>query len=67
MFRRLLDTLFGRTKPPTPAPPSADYAEDRETQRTGQMSQEDRAWEAASQQRNRDNADQTDVGGDTRP
>jgi len=54
MFRRLLDTLFARAKPPAP-PPSADYAADREARRVGELSAEDRAWADASQQRNRDN------------
>jgi hypothetical protein len=56
MLRRLLDTLFARTKPPTTEAPSADYAGDREARRLGQLSAEDRAWADASQQRNVDNA-----------
>jgi len=62
MLRRLLDTLFARTKPPAPPPPSADYAADREAQRLGQLSAEDRAWADASQQRNRDNEARADAG-----
>ena len=55
MLRRLLDTLFARTKPPTSPPRLTDHLGDREAQRAGQMSPEDQTWEAASQQRNRDN------------
>ena len=63
MLRRLLDALFARTKPPAPPPPpSADYAADREAQRLGQLSAEDRAWADASQQRNRDNEARADAG-----
>ena len=54
MLRRLLDTLFARTKPPTTQPPVADYAGERESRRLGQLSSEDRAWADASQQRARD-------------
>jgi hypothetical protein len=52
---RLLDILLNRPKPPTPTTRSTDYAADRETDRVGQLSPDDQAWEAASQQRNRDN------------
>ncbi len=31
-----------------------NYAQERETSRVGQMSEEDRAWEASSLQKNRD-------------
>ena len=56
MLRRLLDTLRRRPAPPVAgAPRSGDYAGDRETKRAGRLSAEDRAWEAASLQRNRDN------------
>ena len=56
MLRRLLDTLFSRTKPSLTETPVADHAADRESRRLGQLSAEDRAWADASQQRSRDNA-----------
>ena len=56
MLRRLLDTLFARTKPSVAEAPVADYAADREARRVGDLSAEDRAWADASLQRNRDNA-----------
>jgi hypothetical protein len=52
---RLLDILLNRPKPPTPPARSMDYAGDREADRVGQLSAEDRVWEEASRQRNRDN------------
>ena len=55
MFRRLLDTLFARSKPPETTAAPGNYAGDRETNRTDRLSAEDREWEAASLQRNRDN------------
>jgi hypothetical protein len=66
MLRRLLDVLRHRPAPPDAgAPRSGDHAADRETARVGRLSAEDRAWEtwetdnraweAASGQRNRDN------------
>jgi hypothetical protein len=59
MLRRLLNTLFGRTSSPKTPPPTAataaDYASDRETDRVGHLSPEDRAWETASRRRSDDN------------
>jgi hypothetical protein len=55
MLRRLLDALRGRSVPASAPPaPSADHAGDRETSRVGRLSAEERAWEAASQQRSRE-------------
>jgi hypothetical protein len=57
MLRRLLDRLRGRdqeTQGATPAAPR-DYTQEREDHRQAQMSDEDRAWGAASQQRDREN------------
>lgn len=51
MLRRLLDMLFARTKAPKSVAPSGDYAGDRETDRLGHMSAEDRAWETESRRR----------------
>ena len=42
-----------RAQMPPEAAPSRDYAQERETTRTGQMSAEDRAWEADTRQRDR--------------
>ena len=54
MFRDLLLKLFGRAKQATTPTPGKDYAGDRETERVGNLSQEDQAWEKAASQRNRD-------------
>jgi hypothetical protein len=69
MFRRLLDTVLRRTPPPaSPAPsPSGDYARDRERDRRGQLSPEDRDWETASRQRNEENQARTEAGRDPLP
>lgn len=59
MLRRLT-ALFRRSSPDTasenPAIPR-DYAQEREDRRVAQMSDEDKAWGAASQQRDRENKD----------
>ena len=56
MLRRLVDRLRRRTDDrPADAPVDRDYVQEREDRRQGQMSDEDRAWGAASQQRDRDN------------
>ena len=60
MLRERLTTLIakltGRTKQPTTPTPGKDYAGDRETDRLGHLSEEDRAWEADRSQRSRDAA-----------
>ncbi len=55
MLRRLVNR-FRRHQdhPPDDAPPPRDYVHERDAHRHDQLSEEDRAWEAASQQRNRD-------------
>ena len=60
MLRRLMDRLRPRRTDDRPADASAprDYAQEREDHRLGQMSEEDRAWGAASQQRNREKQEQ---------
>jgi len=59
MLRRLLDRF--RRRPEADRPPEApvprDYARERADQRRAQMSDEDRAWEQASQQRARERRD----------
>jgi hypothetical protein len=37
-----------------PGATSGDFSQDRETNRVSRLSEEDRAWESASQQRSRD-------------
>lgn len=56
MLRRLVGLLRRRTAPGPPSDPPAerDYTQDREDRRVGRLSDEDRAWELASQQRGRD-------------
>ena len=56
VLRRLLDRLRRRPDDdrPAAAPADRDYAQEREERRLAQMSEEDRAWGAASQQRDRD-------------
>jgi hypothetical protein len=41
-------------------PVNTDYAQDREDNRLAHMSEEDRAWQAASLQRERNTREQTD-------
>jgi hypothetical protein len=57
MLRRLTD-LFRRPRlndaPPNPTAPR-DHAQEREDRRAAHMSDEDKAWGAASQQREREN------------
>ena len=67
MLRRLLDAVLRRAAPRADAPRSEDYAGDRETERVGRMSDEDRAWEAASRQRDRDNQARDGAAGPPRP
>ena len=57
MLRRFVNRLRRprRDDQPADAPASRDYAQEREDRHLAQMSEEDRAWEAASQQRDRDN------------
>ena len=54
MLRELLSKLLGRTKQPATSTTPTDYAGNRETERVGNLSDEDRAWEADRSQRNRD-------------
>ena len=57
MLRRFLDRLR-RPRPDdrsADAPVDRDYAQEREDRRQAQLSEEDRAWGAASQQRDREN------------
>ena len=55
MLRRLVDRLRRRQDDePAGAPAPRDYAQEREDYRDAQMSDEDKAWGAASQQRDRD-------------
>ena len=55
MLRRLVDR-FRRRQDARPAEASGhrDYAQERDDYRDAQMSDEDKAWGAASQQRDRD-------------
>jgi hypothetical protein len=56
MLRRLLD-LIRRPRTanqPTATPADRDYAQEREDRRTAQLSDEDKAWGAASAQREQD-------------
>ena len=58
MLRRLVDRLLRRRDDrPAEAAAPRDYAQEREDYRDAQMSDEDRAWGAASQQRDRENRD----------
>jgi hypothetical protein len=50
-INRLTHPTHAQTPPD--AAPSRDYAQERETARTGQMSAEDKAWEADTRQRDR--------------
>ena len=61
MLRRLVDRLRPRRTgdQSADAPARQDHAQEREDRRRAQMSEEDRAWEAASQQRDRDNRART--------
>ena len=56
MLRRLLDRLRHRADDDRPAATAdpRDYAQDREDSRRGRLSDEDRAWEDASLQRDRE-------------
>ncbi|MDP8974304.1 MAG: hypothetical protein M3N45_14335 [Actinomycetota bacterium] len=56
MLRRLVDRLRRRPNDdqPADAPVHRDYVQEREEARLADMSEEDRAWGAASQQRERD-------------
>ena len=56
MLRRLVDRLRPRRADdrPAEAPAPRDYAQERDDRRQAQMSEEDRAWGAASQQRDRE-------------
>jgi hypothetical protein len=57
MLRRFMD-VFRRRPDDQPAAAAAaprDYAQEREDRHSAQMSDEDKAWGAASQQRDRDN------------
>lgn len=60
MLRRLVELLQGRpaARPPADPPAERDYTQDREDRRVGRLSDEDRAWELASQQRERDARDE---------
>ena len=57
MLRRLVDLVRRRRTDdrPADAPAHRDYAQEREGRRLAQMSEEDRTWGAASQQRDREN------------
>jgi hypothetical protein len=59
MLRRLVKLLQGRpaARPPADPPAERDFTRDREDRRVGQLSDEDRAWEVASQQRKLDARD----------
>ena len=59
MLRELLSKLLGRAQQSTSSTAPTDYAGNRETQRTDQMSADDRAWEEAASQRNRTNEART--------
>ena len=56
MLRRLIDRLRrrGRADGPSGAPTARDYAQEREDSRQAGLSEEDRAWQEASLQRDRD-------------
>jgi hypothetical protein len=57
MLRRLMDLVRRPRTDDRPADATADrdYAQEREDRRDAQMSDEDKAWAAASQQRDREN------------
>jgi hypothetical protein len=59
MLRRLIDRFRRRPDTPAAAPTPLDHAQERENRRQGGMSDEDRAWEAASQDRDRQRREQT--------
>jgi len=60
MLRRLMDQIRRRpAEPPADAPAHRDYAQEREDRRDAQMSDEDRAWGEASQQRDRENRERS--------
>ncbi len=63
MLRELMSKLLGRTQQPTSSA-TTDYAGNRETQRTDQMSTDDRAWEEAASERNRTNEARTAASSD---
>ena len=56
MLRRLIDQLRrrGNDAPPAGEPAPRDFAQDREDSRQGRLSEEDRAWQKASLERDRD-------------
>ena len=56
MLRRLLDRLRRRADDdrPAAAPGPRDFAQDREDSRRARLSDEDRAWEEASLQRDQE-------------
>lgn len=56
MLSRLVDRLRRRRQDDRPAetPTHRDYEQEREDHRSGQLSEEDRAWGEASQQRDRE-------------
>ena len=55
MLRRLVDRFRGRRPDDQPADaPARDYAQERDDRRQAGMSDEDKAWAAASQQRDRE-------------
>ncbi len=60
MLRRLMDRLRrrGTDDRPAAAPAARDYAQEREDSRQTGLSDEDRAWEEASAQRDRDRREQ---------
>ena len=60
MLRRLIDRLRRRGRDDRPADPPTprDYAREREDTRQAGLSDEDRAWQEASLQRDRDRRDQ---------
>jgi len=59
MLRRLVQILqrHPAASPPADPPAGRDYTQDREDRRVGRLSDEDRAWEVESQQRQRDARD----------
>ena len=61
MLRRLLDTVLRRAKPTTTSPLAKDYVGDRESERIGNLSAEDRAWEEAASQRSRETTARADA------
>ena len=68
MLRRLMDRLRRRgtgDDRPTGEPAPRDFAQDREDSRQGRLSEEDRAWQEASLQRDQERRerDQSPPGG----